>query len=152
MCCCCLCFCHWISGIYASVIDTWNKRCWRGWHMIGCPPLFVCRCSCFICSNSYPRFWCFVSKITVRARHEASHITLCDLFLFLFSLIFRLLVFFLLFIQQQRNKPNEAYDEIGYRIEFEYERKHRKISNALREIVRICTQICDRSSALSFSN
>lgn len=77
--------------------------------MIGCPPLFVCRCSCFIYSNSNTRFWCFVSKITVRARHEASHITLCDLFLFLFSLIFRLLVFhspffFFLFNNRETNQ------------------------------------------------
>lgn len=49
--------------------------------------------------------WLFVSKITVRARHEASHITLCDLFLFLFSLIFRLLVFsFFLFNNRETNQ------------------------------------------------
>lgn len=60
-------------------------------------------------------------KITLRARHEVSY-HIIQWFVLSLSLFF--------VCSQTSNKPNEAYNEIGYRIEFVYERKHRKILNA----------------------
>lgn len=88
--------------------------------MIGCPPLFsihICFIRCVFFHPQFTRLRLSHLKITLRARHEVSyHTMICLEFVSLF---------FYFVSSQTSNKPNEAYNEIGYRIEFVYERIHR---------------------------
>lgn len=57
------------------------------------------------------------------------------------------LVFFFLF-PKSRNKPNEAYNEIGYRIESVYERKNRKFKCLTLNGAHMNTNSCFDSALL----
>lgn len=119
-----LCFCHWMSSHKSRIFDWYTNKVTltrMAYDWVSSYFYFILTFTSVSNDRCFKhRHVFFLSRllvyewITLRARHEVSyHHT--DLSLFRSVLFLR-----------PNNKPNEAYNEIGYRIEFECTRERER--------------------------